>query len=616
MYHVQATGPDRIPRVVPLTAEGVRIGRGADNHLVLDGQSISSRHCTLTYYGHQVLLTDESTNGTYVNNVEIHEPVFVNIGDRIFVGSFLVELIPAPVERRQPVAIDPAAPILRGPDEHQTWYDTHSRLQRYATEWDRSNRPHHLALRADELRSARQWLQRTPAELTHEITSLQREYIAHSGTLAQRRFTRRLVGFMIGATVLGAIIATSIMIGPSLLARRASLNATENPPPPSPERHTSIEHAVSVDDVDLREGAASLDDNDESDCGAFDPDNPDKVCVDLNESIQHRIIPFETLDDIARRYDVTVADIADWNLVNPDAELSVGKFLEIRNPQKRPLPQTKVTYEVEPGETWTKLAERFDLSATRLRSYNDGATDLKPGASIDVWIDPRPYVHNPNPGKIPDYILVKDAQSVGGPGNGQLENGIQLPPSDLYIRRYPNIMWGSGLTIQSLQRAVAAFRQDIDYQGELILADISKKHGGHFPPHKSHQAGRDIDIWLPTLKGVYKRKYLGDGDRVRPRKPHFEEVDWYATWSLVKALIETETVKYVFLDWRYQKYVYDAAVNMGATQEELDEWIQYPRHQSSPRGIFRHSKDHLSHIHVRFKCADYESTCVGSRATP
>jgi len=159
------------------------------------------------------------------------------------------------------------------------------------------------------------------------------------------------------------------------------------------------------------------------------------------------------------------------------------------------------------------------------------------------------------------------------------------------------------------------FGRDVDFDGEIILADISKKSGGHFDPHKSHQAGRDIDIWLPTLKGVYKTKYLDDG-RTRPRKPHFEEVDWYATWGLVRALIQTGAVKYIFLDWRYQKYVYDAAVNMGATREQLDEWIQYPRHQSSPRGIFRHSQDHLSHIHVRFKCAQWESQCKGDRAPP
>ena len=176
-------------------------------------------------------------------------------------------------------------------------------------------------------------------------------------------------------------------------------------------------------------------------------------------------------------------------------------------------------------------------------------------------------------------------------------------------------MRGSSFTIAKLQQAVANFRQDVDYDGELILADISKKSGGHFPPHSSHQAGRDIDIWLPTLKGVYKTKYLNSGGE-RPRRPLFEEVDWYATWGLVRALIRTEAVQYVFLDWRYQKFVYKAAKNMGATKEELDKWIQYPRAIGRSYAIFRHSPDHLSHIHVRFKCAPWEGDCRGDRADP
>jgi hypothetical protein len=152
----------------------------------------------------------------------------------------------------------------------------------------------------------------------------------------------------------------------------------------------------------------------------------------------------------------------------------------------------------------------------------------------------------------------------------------------------------------------------VAYDGKLNLSDISKRGGGHLEPHKSHQAGRDIDIWLPTLKGVYKVKYFKSGGQ-RDRRPLFEEVDWYALWGLVRALIRTGAVQEVYLDWIYQEYVYRAAVNMGATPEELDEWIQWPRPRGSQKGVFRHSKDHLSHIHVRFKCAPWEKACDGRR---
>ena len=50
-----------------------------------------------------------------------------------------------------------------------------------------------------------------------------------------------------------------------------------------------------------------------------------------------------------------------------------------------------------------------------------------------------------------------------------------------------------------LQRA-----QQLDLEGEIKIADISKKGGGRLRPHSSHQAGRDVDIRLPRRKGSSK----------------------------------------------------------------------------------------------------------------
>jgi murein endopeptidase len=175
-------------------------------------------------------------------------------------------------------------------------------------------------------------------------------------------------------------------------------------------------------------------------------------------------------------------------------------------------------------------------------------------------------------------------------------------------------MYGSSFTLKHLTESIAKWRNDVAYDGELILSDISKKGGGRLEPHKSHTAGRDIDIWLPTIKGVYKTKYL-KGGRETERRPLFAEVDWYALWGLIRALIESGAVQNVFLDWVYQPFVYRAAANMGATEEQLRDWIQWPQKYDT-RAIFSHSADHLSHIHVRFKCAPYESECSGKRYKP
>ena len=206
------------------------------------------------------------------------------------------------------------------------------------------------------------------------------------------------------------------------------------------------------------------------------------------------------------------------------------------------------------------------------------------------------------------------SNSAGFMGIGSLENGIKLPPSDAYTL-VSGFVYGSAFAMKNLQTALATFRQDVDYDGQIVISDMSKKGGGFFDPHKSHQAGRDVDIWLPNVKGAYRPKERSVGLKTMHRAVG-NEVDGYATWGLVRALIETKSVKAIFLDYDRQKYVFDAARNMGATQAQLDEWIQYPRGRGSPKGIFRHSEAHFSHMHVRFKCADYEADCRETTAHP
>lgn len=619
MFRVRVTDPSGASRVYPVRNARCTIGRTDDNDIVLIDDMVSGYHCALEIVNGTCTIVDRgSSNGTWVNNVRLQSPHRVDEQSRIYVGGHLVEL-----ERiRDAYAAQPIAsvgPFIPEASAQRNWRELHDRYYRYAKEWDERDRLSMLTLRAAELRKAQQWLRNAPPQLAGEITTLEREFIAASERVVKKDAKRRMAWTASGVIALGATLAGLVMVWPHVAAwweTRAASTTSEEEPEGDVEGHDDGED----EDYDELHGEPGADDPHappmpETRCAEYDESNPDAICVDLNQPIEHSVIPFETLEDVARRYDVSADAIAEWNLLNPDAPPTEGTVLKILHPKKRPLPQTRITYEVEPGETWSSLADRFGVPAQRLRDYNPTVQEVRAGTEIAVWIDPKPYKPRNPDQKIPAFHIDQRAQSIGQPDNGKLENGIQMPGSKLYTRRNPSIMWGSSLTIAKLQEAVATFRRDVDFDGEIILADISKKSGGHFDPHKSHQAGRDIDIWLPTLKGVYKTKYLDDG-RTRPRKPHFEEVDWYATWGLVRALIQTGAVKYIFLDWRYQKYVYDAAVNMGATREQLDEWIQYPRHQSSPRGIFRHSQDHLSHIHVRFKCAQWESQCKGDRAPP
>jgi two-component system cell cycle response regulator len=72
----------------------MRIGRGTDNHIVLDGDSVSRRHAHFEQRNDAWYAVDDgSTNGTYVNERQIPEGVQLQNNDRIQVGPTIFKYL-------------------------------------------------------------------------------------------------------------------------------------------------------------------------------------------------------------------------------------------------------------------------------------------------------------------------------------------------------------------------------------------------------------------------------------------------------------------------------------------------------------------------------------------
>lgn len=72
----------------------LRVGRGADNHIVLEGDSVSRRHAYFDRRGTQWFVVDDrSTNGTYVNEEQIGSAYALANGDRIKVGPTILKFL-------------------------------------------------------------------------------------------------------------------------------------------------------------------------------------------------------------------------------------------------------------------------------------------------------------------------------------------------------------------------------------------------------------------------------------------------------------------------------------------------------------------------------------------
>ena len=90
---VQIYGP-MLGKKFGLDGPETGIGRGESCQIILDLDNVSRRHCSLLLREDEVLLRDDgSTNGTYLNNVEVRGETPLRSGDLIKVGSAIFKFL-------------------------------------------------------------------------------------------------------------------------------------------------------------------------------------------------------------------------------------------------------------------------------------------------------------------------------------------------------------------------------------------------------------------------------------------------------------------------------------------------------------------------------------------
>jgi LysM repeat protein len=585
---IRITAPDGRTWTLPFEGMQMSVGRLPDNNIVLEQHGVSSHHCVIGRDPTGALLLQDrgSTNGTWIGDRKVEGVVPIQPGTKITVGSYLLTLegpggtaahMQAPgrplITAARPMVAQPRGPLLRKSDEESNRQRVLDRVRRYAQEWDQAGRPARLLLRGRNLARALELLDHA-GDADEVYGELEESFVRASAEGRERGKVIRIASIAVGAIAAVGLIVGLVMHD---WGGDEELAVVEDD---GGDGETGDEGEDGS--IELRMDISSREDDDEE---------------EKKEDIEHTVIPAETLEEIGLRYDVPIQSLMRWNGIDESTPLEPGRKLKVTT-AKRPLPQQQIVYRPDKKESWSSLAQRFDVPVAKLRAYNPGIEgEPNRGAELTVWIDPKPLQRKENV-QIPEFEVRPDAISVGAPRDGQLLNGINFPADDaLYKRRKPYIMWCSSHMAKHLRGAIAAFRYTYEFEGEIVVADMSQQHGGHFPPHKSHQAGRDVDIWLPSLKGVYQQNHLN-----RDRRPNPEEADWFALYGFLKALHETGEVQQVFLAYELHDRVYQAAKLMGANDKELEEMIAYPRGAHWRSSLLQHSPGHTHHIHVRFKC--------------
>ncbi len=120
------------------------------------------------------------------------------------------------------------------------------------------------------------------------------------------------------------------------------------------------------------------------------------------QKITHTVRRGESFWDLARKHNVTVREIASWNNMAPGDPLREGQQIVIwsqadvtaRIPANFSAPHSyaterRVGYTVRRGDSLARVAQRFNVSVSQLRQWNnlEGQQYLQPGQRLTLYVD-------------------------------------------------------------------------------------------------------------------------------------------------------------------------------------------------------------------------------------
>lgn len=122
------------------------------------------------------------------------------------------------------------------------------------------------------------------------------------------------------------------------------------------------------------------------------PINTAVATADATATIEHIVQRGDTLWDLSRKYDVTVAQLRNWNKLSNSAILNEGQTLKVvttNNTQTAQLKTRTVNYRVRPGDSLAKIAQRFSVTIDDIVKWNNINQNglLQPGQQLTLLVD-------------------------------------------------------------------------------------------------------------------------------------------------------------------------------------------------------------------------------------
>jgi penicillin-insensitive murein endopeptidase len=217
----------------------------------------------------------------------------------------------------------------------------------------------------------------------------------------------------------------------------------------------------------------------------------------------------------------------------------------------------------------------------------------------------------------PRRVVPEDGTSVsiGRATRGRLRNPSLLPQTA--VLRYRNgderFRYGTDEMIAALEEAAKHVAEELPGSA-LTVGDISRVRGGRFRPHRSHRAGRDVDIAFfmhdEDEDPAYPDRFVRFNGRGHTRRSSLGlTFDDARNWELVESLLTSQEVivQYAFVSRRLKRRLMAEGRRRGASEQVLeraDVVLQQPRRGGR----------HDDHFHVRVYCDPADAPVCIDRA--
>lgn len=200
--------------------------------------------------------------------------------------------------------------------------------------------------------------------------------------------------------------------------------------------------------------------------------------------------------------------------------------------------------------------------------------------------------------------------SVGLPHQGSLTGGVALADrGDGWVRfRRDGVRWGNPRLVATIEHAARTVRARAPGGAPLLVGDLSVRHGGRHPRHRSHRTGRDVDfpffVTTPDGRPLPSPGFVrfGPDGLGKPEGGKWLRFDVARQWELVKALLEAPDghVQWIFCARWLEALIVEWALAKGEDPELVwhAEVVLKQPGDAAP---------HDDHFHVRLACTPEEA---------